>query len=235
MNAAPFAYIGSELELFAAAKNWKRYFAKLIQPYISGQVLEVGAGIGANTTFLYHDAVKSWVLLEPDTNFCTRLRHLVEVGKLPGNCTIFNGYTSQLRQTFDTIIYIDVLEHIEDDVKELKQAVALLNPGGKLIILSPAYNYLMNAFDKAIGHYRRYTKKELLQKTQGIAAVQKVFYADSLGLLSSLANKWVLKQPYPTQKQISFWDTFIIPVSTITDKIIFHRAGRSVIGIWKKM
>ncbi|HMO60965.1 MAG TPA: methyltransferase domain-containing protein [Ferruginibacter sp.] len=234
MNAAPFEYIGNELELFAAAKNWKRYFTQLIKPHISGYVLEVGAGIGANTALLHQKAATGWVLLEPDINFCNRLRHLVEVGKLPAYCTIFNGYTSQIRQTFDTIIYIDVLEHIENDVKELKTAAALLNPGGKLIVLSPAYNYLMNPFDKAIGHYRRYTKKELLAKTEGIVEVQKIFYADSLGLLSSLANKWILKQPYPTQRQISFWDTFIIPASTITDKIIFHSAGRSVIGIWKK-
>lgn len=234
MSEASFEYIGNELELFAAAKNWKNYIAELIKPYIKDDVLEAGAGIGTNTNLFFTTEVKSWLLLEPDNNFCDELEKKKKEKLLPFQCTVFNGYTSQLQKKFDTIIYIDVLEHIEDDKKEMETAAGLLNPGGSLIVLSPAYNFLMSPFDNAIGHYRRYNKEELLSKANESLAKEKIFYADSFGLLTSLANKYLLKQQYPTKKQIAFWDSYIIPISKITDRIIFRLAGRSIIGIWKK-
>ena len=234
MSGASFAYIGNELELFAAAKNWKNYVAQLIKPYIKGDVLEAGAGIGTNTNLFFTPEVKSWLLLEPDKNFSIELESKINEGVLPKQCTVFNGYTSQLQKKFDAIIYIDVLEHIEDDKKEIETAASLLNPGGHLIVLSPAYNFLMSPFDRAIGHYRRYNKHELVSKASAALSIEKIFYADSIGLITSLANKCLLKQQYPTKKQIAFWDSYIIPISKITDRIILHSAGRSIIGIWKK-
>ena len=59
-------------------------------------------------------------------------------------------------------------------------------------------------------------------------------YLDSIGLFASLANKWFLKQEYPELKQIKFWDNFIIPISRITDVILFYTTGKTVIGIWEK-
>ncbi|MFT3681420.1 MAG: class I SAM-dependent methyltransferase [Ferruginibacter sp.] len=234
MSEASFEYIGNELELFAAAKNWKLYVASLIKPFIKGDVLEAGAGIGTNTNLFFTPAVQHWTLLEPDKNFCIEIEKRISDKILPGGCTVFNGYTNELNAQFDTIIYIDVLEHIEDDKKEIETAAALLRSGGHLIALSPAYDFLMSPFDKAIGHFRRYNKKELLSKAGDHLTNEKIFYADSMGLATSLANKYLLKQQYPTKKQISFWDSFIIPVSKITDKLILHSAGRSVIGIWSK-
>ena len=61
-----YTYIGSELELFSHASNWKAYHARLIRPYLGDEVLEVGAGIGATTASLYSGNQKRWVCLEPD-------------------------------------------------------------------------------------------------------------------------------------------------------------------------
>lgn len=58
-----------------------------------------------------------------------------------------------------------MLEHIEADAAEMNKAAALLNPGGHIIVLSPAFQFLYNPFDKAIGHYRRYNKR-MLKKLQ---------------------------------------------------------------------
>ena len=104
MSGASFAYIGNELELFAAAKNWKNYVAQLIKPYIKGDVLEAGAGIGTNTNLFFTPEVKSWLLLEPDKNFSIELESKINEGVLPKQCTVFNGYTSQLQKKFDAII-----------------------------------------------------------------------------------------------------------------------------------
>ena len=234
MSEAFFEYIGNELELFAAAKNWKNYITKLISPYIKGHVLEAGAGIGSNTLLLINPAVTSWLLLEPDKKFAGTLNNLLQEKKLPSVCSVFNGYTADLNQKFDTIIYIDVIEHIEDDKKEIDIAAGLLNKDGKLIVLSPAYNNLMSPFDKAIGHYRRYSKKTLLNLSSDTLIIEKIIFADSTGMIASFVNKYFLKQSYPTKKQIAFWDAVLVPISKVVDNILFHKTGKTIIAIWNK-
>ena len=235
MSQAEFEYIGNELELFAAAKNWKQYAAGLIKPFIKGDVLEAGAGIGSNTTLFFTDVVTSWVLLEPDKKFAAVLEMMLQENKLPGNCSVFNGYSHQLKKKFDAILYIDVIEHIENDKAEIATAIELLNSGGHLIVLSPAHNFLRSRFDKAIGHYRRYSKKTLLDIANEKVRIEKILYADSIGLTVSLANKFLLQQQYPTKKQIHFWDSYIIPVSKILDRLLMYSAGKTVIAVWKKI
>jgi SAM-dependent methyltransferase len=152
------------------------------------------------------------------------------------NCIIRSETIFELASSekFDTIIYIDVLEHIEDDNKEMKRACELLQPNGHLIILSPAYNFLFSPFDKAIGHYRRYTSKTLKQAMPAELKLVTLNYLDSVGLFASLANKLFLKQTYPSKKQIQTWDRLMIPVSKWMDKIFFHSFGKSILGIWRK-
>jgi predicted SAM-dependent methyltransferase len=131
-------------------------------------------------------------------------------------------------------LFIDVIEHIENDTDELKKASSFLKPGGHLIVLVPAHNYLYSEFDKSIGHFRRYNKKMLIEVAPKELKQIDLRYLDSLGLLASLANKWFLKQDYPELKQIKFWDNFIIPISKITDILSFYSIGKTVIGIWQK-
>ena len=236
MNERPYEYVGDELSLFSAAKHWKKYVAQLIKPYIHGNVLEAGAGIGANTSVFFNDSVSSWLLLEPDNKFCSLLENMIATRQLPSACTVLNGYTAGItgKEIFDTIIYIDVIEHIEDDRSEIKTAINLLKPGGHLIVLSPAHMFLFSPFDKAIGHFRRYSKKTLLDLADKRLDPIKIIYADCVGFFASLANKYFLKQQYPTAKQISSWDNWMVPVSKIIDRLLFYKCGKTVIAIWRK-
>ena len=103
-----------------------------------------------------------------------------------------------------------------------------------MVILVPAHNYLYSKFDQAIGHFRRYNKKMLLNVVPKELQKVDLRYLDSVGLSASLANKWFLKQDYPELKQVKFWDDFMVPISKITDKISFHTIGKTVVGVWKK-
>jgi len=236
VNQTHYQYIGNELELFAAATNWKKYVTKLVRPYISGSVLEAGAGIGTNTLYFINDSTTHWLLLEPDDQFSYTLTELVKEKKMPAACEVFKGYTADLATTkqFDCIIYIDVMEHIEQDRSEMESATRLLKTDGFLIVLSPAHQFLMSPFDRAIGHYRRYTKKSLSAIANEQLKLTKMIYTDSIGFFASLANKLLLQQKYPTKKQIHFWDTWMVPLSVVIDKLLFFKAGKTVIGVWKK-
>jgi SAM-dependent methyltransferase len=229
-----FKYPGGELVLFQHAGNWKKYFSRKIKPYIKGNVLEAGAGIGATTLVLNDGSAWQWLLLEPDEQMSAQLKNKMGKKELPGNCILQTGTIDQVRSFFDTIIYIDVMEHIEDDAGEMKKAAALLNPGGHIIILSPAFNHLFSPFDKAIGHCRRYNKKMLRKITpEGLQLISNRYY-DVVGYFAALMNKLILHQKYPTAKQVKIWDKWMIPLSTIKDKILFHSFGKTIIAVWKK-
>lgn len=231
-----YSYPGQELAFFEKAVNWKGYFASYIKPYVRKKVLEVGSGIGATTSLLNDGTASQWVLLEPDEAMVTILQQKINTQPQFSNCTILKQTISNLNvaEKFDTIVYIDVLEHIEDDKKEMEKASQLLSANGHLIILSPAYNFLFSPFDKAIGHYRRYTSSSLRVAMPEEFDLVKMNYLDSVGFFASFANKLFLKQSYPTEKQIRMWDSYMIPISRWTDKIFFHSFGKSILGIWRK-
>jgi cyclopropane fatty-acyl-phospholipid synthase-like methyltransferase len=232
-----YSYPGDELALFAQARNWKKYFSGTIRPFIMGNVLEVGAGIGATTPYLLNKEVRSWTMLEPDRMLCIQIEKKLDQQQLPSNCKSICGDLRSLdpQQQYDTILYIDVLEHLQDDQGELRRAVEWMKPRGRLIVLSPAHQSLFSKFDHSIGHLRRYEKGSIRNIVDNSKLKEEhLFYLDSMGCLSSLANKWMLKQSMPTLKQIHFWDTKLIPISRVTDKLFGLTIGKTIIGIWRK-
>lgn len=227
-----YKYPGKELEIFEEARNWKKYLASRIKPYIKGKVLEVGAGTGETTSYLMNEQVEEWTCLEPDQKLFAALQK-----RGMNRCKTIQGSLKDLpdEKKFDVIIYIDVLEHIENDREEIRMAALRLNAGGSLIILSPAFQFLYSPFDKAIGHYRRYTKKTL-RKIIDVNKLKeiKMFYLEISGMGLLLFNKILLGKKYPSKKIIWTWDGIFILVSRILDRILFYSFGKTIVGIWQK-
>lgn len=230
-----FTYIGTELELFAKATNWKSYLKSLMKPYLKGHILEVGAGMGSNTVLLTDSPYQKWLCLEPDAQLFQVLKSTIELNHI-SNCSAIKGTIDSLekKNRFDSILYLDVLEHIEDDRTELLKAFECLEVGGYLIIVGPAHQWLFTPFDAAIGHYRRYNKMMLESLLSEEMKVIDLLYLDCVGLLASLANKLVLKQSKPTIKQIKTWDRLMVPLSTKIDPILRHQLGKSIILVIQK-
>lgn len=230
------AYGGKELTLFAHARNWKKYFASKIRPFIGKRVVEVGAGIGATTAILCNGFQQHWLCLEPDSALRAQIDALIAAGQLPACCSTRGGLVAdlELHQRTDSFIYIDVLEHIEDDAAELKGAAERLVPGGTVIVVGPAFNFLYSPFDRSVGHYRRYDRSALQALRPPGCRIKQIFYLDCLGIGTSLMNKLLLKQPLPNQGQILFWDRWLVPVSRALDPLVGYKAGRSIICVWEK-
>jgi SAM-dependent methyltransferase len=223
------SYEGQELELFAAARRWKSYWSQKIRPHLGRSVLEVGAGLGANTAFLHGPAQEDWLCLEPDALLAAQIPPRPPIRVIAGTLADLPP-----GEKFDTLLYIDVLEHIEDDHAELRRALSHLHPAGKIIVLSPAHPWLFTEFDRAIGHYRRYTRATLRACTPPGARLISLYALDSFGLLASLANKAFLHQSIPTPRQIAFWDRWLVTTSRWTDPLIGHAIGKSLVAIWQK-
>lgn len=231
----PYNYAGGELTLFEKAVRWKSYFRRRLSRWVRGHVLEVGAGLGGTTRVLCDGRQESWTALEPDGELLTQLCQRQEQQPFPLPVEPVRGCVGDLfGRRFDCVLYIDVLEHIEDDGEELRRAAEVLAPGGAVVVLSPAHQWLYTPFDKAIGHYRRYTRADLRALTPPTLQLEKLFYLDSVGLLASLANRLLLKQSMPTAGQIQTWDRFFIPLSRWLDPLLAYRAGKTVVGVWRR-
>lgn len=227
------AYVGGELELFKEARTWKAYFKGRLAPYVSGDVLEVGCGLGANTPVFADLGFKSWTCLEPDPALLARAR-----ASLPGDARLrFLGGTlagAEHGRRYDCILYLDVLEHIADDAAEASRAAALLKSGGVLCVLAPAHQALFSPFDAAIGHFRRYNRGTLEAAIPPDLRPVGLWYMDSVGLLASAANRLMLRQSAPTRGQIRFWDGCLVPASRVLDPLTGYSLGKSLVGVWRK-
>lgn len=231
-----FAYVGGELDLFAAATNWKSYFRSHLEPYLGHDVLEVGAGLGGTTRLLCRGHEQRRVCLEPDAELAERLAQSVCDGQVPATCEVVVGTLEQIEEgaNFDTLLYINVLEHIPGDRGELARAALHLRPGGHVLVLSPAHSWLYTPFDQAIGHCRRYTKRTLAGLTPEGLELVRLMYLDSVGMLASLGNRLLLQSAMPTAKQIAVWDKFLVRLSRVVDPLVAYSVGKSVVGVWRK-
>jgi SAM-dependent methyltransferase len=224
-------YVGGELEVFAHAVNWKRYVRSQIEEYLKGSVLEVGAGIGSNTMLYRSGDQRRWVCLEPDP----RLAKSITSNPALANCEVMVGTVADLspEERFDAVLYMDVLEHISDDADELRNSAKHLAPGGRLIVLGPAHQWLFTPFDRAIGHYRRYNAGMLKRVAPSGLTLERLRYLDMAGICASVGNRLILSSDAPTVQQIKVWDRFLVPVSRRLDWLLGYRLGKSVLAVWR--
>jgi SAM-dependent methyltransferase len=236
---AELEHTGGELELFAEARRWKRYFADVLAPHLRGHVLEVGAGIGSTLRALAPSrGVEAWTALEPDPKLLAQLEGVareveasrrIPVRALAGTLADLPG-----AERFDAIVYVDVLEHIADDRAELGRAFERLRPGGRVVVLAPAHAALFSEFDRQVGHQRRYDRKSLGALAPAGARLLALRYLDSVGLLASLGNRLLLRAPLPSRAQIRLWDSILVPASRVLDSLSLGRLGKSVVAVWDR-
>ncbi len=235
--AMSYQYPGEELELFARAVNWKTYWRSIVRGYVVGDVLEAGAGIGGTTRVLCDGRQTSWTCLEPDARLVEALALNLAEAHLPIAPRMIVGQTSDLPQgsRFDAVLYIDVLEHIDDDQSEMRRAAALLRPGGTIVVLCPAHQWLYSPFDARIGHFRRYNRAMFRRLTPSGTRLEMLRYLDSAGLIASAANRALLRSGAPTLRQVLLWDRLFVTASRGLDPILGWHVGKSVLGVWRNV
>jgi SAM-dependent methyltransferase len=205
-------------------------------PFIGETVLELGAGLGSNIPYVHGDRVRDWLCVEPDAAMADRLARKIASRELPANCRVLAGDSRAVAAgaIFDSVLYLDVLEHIADDRAELVRTAACLRDGGALIVLAPAHPFLFSPFDAAIGHYRRYTPTSLLAAAPATMRLRLCRMLDSVGFFASLANRMLLKSAQPTAREIALWDRAMVPLSRGLDPALGYRFGKSILAVWTK-
>lgn len=227
------------LEVIAAASSFNHWMYQTIRPFLQDNILEIGSGIGNISSFLFADFT-TITLSDTDESYIQTLKNkfhsshnLKEVLHIDAQAPKFESTYAFLKEQYDAIFLLNVLEHLEEDNTAIKNCNFLLKPGGKLLILTPAYSFLYSALDKALGHYRRYTSsglKLLLQNNRLI--IKKSFYFNALGIVAWLYGK-VLKLETIPSTEMNLYNK-MVPLAKFIDRIMFHKTGLSAIIVGEK-
>jgi SAM-dependent methyltransferase len=233
--AAPSEFGDADRELAATldnlddAHNYRQWIFDMIKPALGPRVLEAGAGHGTFTELLAEGRSVTATDLSPR---CVReLRD--RFGQRP-DVTVLQCDLVGSRDAgpFDCAVLINVLEHIEDDTGALKELADQLASGGRLALWVPAHMQLYSDFDRAIGHYRRYTREELRQKLVDSGfVVDDIRYVNLVGALAW----WVVARKLhraPTGKAgVTIFDRLFIPIVRRLERTRRLPAGQSVLAL----
>ena len=228
-------YTGTDLEAMSVARNYNQWIADLISPYLGKRVAEVGAGNGNISILLSKLMIDELITFEPSMNMYSVLsQRLANNEKVVAyNETFAQKYTDYAGY-FDSIIYINVLEHIEDDNEELSHVYSALKQGGHVCLFVPALSWLYSDFDKSIGHYRRYHKRSFIRQLETLGfKVSKIRYIDFFGILPWFIV-FVLMKKTLTPGKTSLYDKFCIPVIRSIEGMLEMPIGKNLLLIAKK-
>ena len=228
-SAGPSAYNASrELEVLSNTPVSTRIILDELLPHIGPRVLEVGAGLGLVTEQLVA-AGRTVTALEPDPSLHSR------IGARGAGATVLNATlaSSGLEGPFDTVLYVNVLEHIEDDAAELAVARRLLGPGGNVVIFVPAMPSLWGTMDAVSGHFRRYRRRELATVVRAAGLrLQVVRNFDPVGIAPYWLAYRVMRRKVLGTAAVGAYDRVISPASRAVSRLSRGRGpGKNLIAV----
>lgn len=218
--------------------NYNKWIFESIQSYVGNRVMDVGAGRGNFLQYLINK--ESIIAIDVLDVFVDNLRRTYGS---QGNVHIFKWDIQDdniigLSRSYgiDTVICNNVLEHVRDDLKALHNISAILGEKGKLILILPAFQFVYNEWDKAVGHFRRYNYKNIKDKLKKANfKVYVNFYINAAGLLGWFLNGKILKNTPAKnnfiERQAVFFDCYMVKWLRIMEKAFRPSFGQSLIII----
>ncbi len=234
-------YAGKDLEAMSFAVNYHRWIISLFEPYLGTKIVEVGAGTGSFSELLLEKRLESMSLVEPSAAMYQQLRcrlaELKPTQKVTTYNDIFQRVANQIRMSDspDSIIYVNVLEHVADDVNELQVINQTLDSCGRLFIFVPALQWLHGSMDRQLDHFRRYTRTELERKC--VAAGFKVLasrYFDVFGILPWWVKYKLLQSNKMEPGAVKFYDKMVVPIARTLESMLTPPLGKNVLLIAEK-
>lgn len=222
------------LDHLAASERTAWRWCQLFKHDLGDSPLEVGAGLGQNTRALANAGFNVFAL-EPDQNLFARLSNSISENT---KVEIKNSTTGELissieNRRFSSAVYVNVLEHIEDDIAELKTVSGLLRPGGKVVVFSPALPILYATLDGDSSHFRRYTRRELRSVLERAGfVVERLEFYDQLGAILYWVTYRVFRVGSAAGKSVFLYDNVVLPISAFVTRIIGTKfPGKNLLAV----
>lgn len=233
-------YTGHEnLELMSDSHRFNDWMYEEISSSLCGDILEIGSGIGTFSEKLTRDFPNSNLTFTDMSSMYVEL--LKKKFSSNGSVVVYRldlneriDYERIGYKKFDSILAVNVLEHVENDEFAFSQLYDMLKEKGTLVVLVPCHKFLYNIIDQNIGHFRRYTKKELEYKVRKTGfVIDKTFYFNTVGMIGWYLNGNLFKKPKVSGTGVKILDT-VVPVLKYTERIFGKRIGLSIICTVKK-
>jgi SAM-dependent methyltransferase len=234
-------YAGKDLEAMAFAVNYHRWILSTFEPFLGTRIVEVGAGTGSFSELLVERRSESLSLVEPSEamykRLCQRIKELAPSITVKTYNEVFEEVADNIRaqERPDSIIYVNVLEHIADDLKELQVISRTLETSGRLFIFVPALSWLYGSFDRQINHFRRYTRTELEKKccAAGLRVISSRYF-DLLGVLPWWVKYRLLQSKKIEPRAVKFYDQHIVPIARTFESWVNPPLGKNILLIAEK-
>jgi SAM-dependent methyltransferase len=232
---APRDQPGAEtLEIMSAAPRYNIWQYQRIAKFVGRRVCEIGSGIGNMSALLTHDRPELLLLTDPDPYYRNVLqqRFLGHPGLRVEALTLPDAGVADRFGVIglDTVLALNVIEHIEEDVAAMRSMREMLVPGGRAIVLVPALPWLYGSLDRELGHARRYTRRALARHMeQAGLRVEHLSYFNLVGTLGWFLNARIRRVPRIPLDQLRIFDT-LVPVLRLEDAIPLP-LGQSLIAV----
>ena len=223
-----------DLRQMARAPNYQRWQFQMVAPFLGGEVLEVGGGIG-NFTPQLASVAQFVTSLEPN-EYCYHQLHekLAAVKNAAAHRVTVETLHSviPLGKKFDAIVLMNVLEHIQDDGAVLAELKQYLAPGGRIVVLVPAGQWAFGPMDSRLGHYRRYTKNYTRKLVAGLQLeLEAMRCYNFVGIWGWWWNARFGRREQQSDAQIRFFDSWIVPVLSRLEKFVAPPVGQSLLFV----
>lgn len=226
-------YPGRELEAMSFAVNYHHWIVGELAPFLGRRVAEVGAGIGSVSLLLLEQPIERLEAYEPSANMFPQLAARLAAEPRARAVNAFFG-AEPPAQGFDSVAYINVLEHIEDDRGELARAFAAIRPGGHLLVFVPALAWLYSDFDRRIGHARRYSRAGLREVARAAGfEVTLAKYFDVAGVLPWFVNFVLLRRSLGAGG-VALYDRVVVPPMRRIEGWIAPPLGKNLLMVARK-
>ena len=233
-------YVGKDLEAMSFAVNYHKWILREFRPFLGENIVEVGAGSGDFSTLLLDEKPKTLNLIEPSAMF-ERLQKNISPQSSSTEIIFHKGIFADVadgiaqRKKPDSIIYVNVLEHVEDDLGELGLIYDALKTGGHCLIFVPALMSLYGEFDRKIGHFRRYTKPELEEKCRAAGfKIVRSNYFDFAGIFPWYIKYRLLKSDSLESGAVALYDRIAVPLVKTFETILPVPIGKNVLLVAQK-
>jgi SAM-dependent methyltransferase len=217
------------LSSLGAADRFNRWVLSRFERHLGETVLEVGCGSGNFTVLMAARGHKvTGIDIEPDYVETAR-RRLASFADSSVTCG--DATASEWSGRFDTVVALDVLEHIERDREFLERLRGALKPGGKLVLKVPAGHWLMSPMDRAVGHYRRYDRATLAEALRGAGMTPiEMRHFNIPGTLGWWVNGKLLGRTTPPAEQVQKFES-LVPLFRAAEAVFPLPIGLSLIAV----
>ena len=229
-------YSGSDLEALLTMRRYRSWILDEIGDFIGGRTLEIGAGVGSFSEHILHRATHL-DMIEPSE----KLSRILSEKKLdPHRVSLFQGtaeswLAENARGDYETVVLINVLEHIEEDAAVVRDLFQVLRPGGHLVLFVPALPFLFSRLDAEFGHFRRYRMTPLREMIEATGfRVAKALFFDLLGVFPWwLVNKKMGCTSF-NPALVGLYDAIGVPVTRTLERLCHPPFGKNIVLVGQR-